>query len=281
MKTLIMKLWALVILIMPFTTNAQQKSLGTIEAYRIQISTDKTTNIIFPLAIVSVDRGNKHILVQKAKGVENILQVKAANDSIKESNLSVITSDGKLTSFIVNYNREPAALNISLVEDNRKGTIFLSNDQVNQAEIEACSKQALYSRKRIGGIQEKNFGIDFTLNGIFIHKNLMYFRIRVENQSNIGYDIDQLRFYIQDQRKAKRTASQEVEVTPVTVFNNSSKILPRETAVMVVSLPKFTIPDKKFLAIQLMEANGGRHLELNIKNRTLFKVAEITLPVVR
>ncbi len=281
MKTLIMKLWALVILIMPFTTNAQQKSLGTIEAYRIQISTDKTTNIIFPLPIVSVDRGNKHILVQKAKGVENILQVKAANDSIKESNLSVITSDGKLTSFIVNYNREPAALNISLVEDNRKGTIFLSNDQVNQAEIEACSKQALYSRKRIGGIHEKNFGIDFTLNGIFIHKNLMYFRIRVENQSNIGYDIDQLRFYIQDQRKAKRTASQEVEVTPVTVFNNSSKILPRETSVMVVSLPKFTIPDKKFLAIQLMEANGGRHLELNIKNRTLFKVAEITLPVVR
>jgi conjugative transposon TraN protein len=281
MKTISKIFWAVALFVMSLTGNAQEKVLGTIEAYRIQISTDKTTNIIFPYGIVGVDRGNRHILVQKAKGAENILQVKAANDSIRESNLSVITSDGKLNSFIVSYAKQPVLLNVSLGDDARKGAIFLSPDQIDQAEILACSKQVLHSRKRVGGIHEKNFGIDFRLDGIFIHKNLMYFRMRIENQSNIGYDVDQLRFYILDQKKAKRTASQEVEITPVNLFNNLTKILPRERNTVVVALPKFTIPDKKFLAIQLMENNGGRHLELVIKNRILFKVNQITIPTRR
>ncbi|WP_277014345.1 conjugative transposon protein TraN [Flavobacterium lindanitolerans] len=275
MKTLIMNLWAIILLLVPITIHAQQKTLGAIEPYRVQISTDKTTNIIFPLAIVSVDRGSRHILVQKAKGVENILQVKAANDSIKESNLSVITADGKLSSFIVNYAKEPMTLNVSLENDPRKGTIFLSSDQINQAEIGKYSEQALHSRKRIGGIHQKNFGISFRLSGIFIHDGLMYFRVRIENQSNIGYDIDQLRFYIQDQKKAKRTASQEVEITPVSIYRNTTKIAPLDAVTLVITLPKFTIPDKKYLAVQLMEANGGRHAELEVKNREVMRAAPL------
>lgn len=275
MKSIIKNFWAMVIIsTISLTVNAQQSAnfqLGKVEPYRVQISTDKTTNIIFPLGIVSVDRGNRHILVQKAKGVENILQVKAANDSIKESNLSVITSDGKLNSFIVNYSKDPSVLNVTLIDDPRKGTIFLSSDQINQAEIETYSKQALYSRKRVGGIHGKNFGIGFRLNGIFIHNSLMYFRIRIENQSNIAYDIDQLRFYIRDQKKSKRTASQETEISPVNIYNNTSKVFPLDGSTLVIALPKFTIPDKKYLALQLMEANGGRHLELEVKNREIMR----------
>ena len=41
----------------------------------------------------------------------------------------------------------------------------------------------------------------------------------------------------------------------------------------MVAIPKFTIPDKKYLAVQLFEANGGRHIELSVKNRTIIKAA--------
>ncbi len=41
-----------------------------IEPYPISISETKTTNVIFPYSIISVDRGSSEILVQKAKGVE-------------------------------------------------------------------------------------------------------------------------------------------------------------------------------------------------------------------
>jgi len=54
----------------------------------------KTTNIIFPYSIVSVDIGSRDVLAQKAKGVENILQIKAARDSFPQTNISIITADG-------------------------------------------------------------------------------------------------------------------------------------------------------------------------------------------
>jgi hypothetical protein len=41
--------------------------------------------------------------------------------------------------------------------------------------------------------------------------------------------------------------------------------------VFVFALPKFTIPDNKFLEIQIMEKNGGRNLELKIHNKTIIK----------
>ncbi|MEP2296429.1 DUF4138 domain-containing protein, partial [Algoriphagus sp.] len=71
----------------------------SIPSVSIQISEQLTTNLIFPQAIKSVDRGNREIMVQRANSVENILQVKAETSEMNNSNLTVITSDGKFYSF--------------------------------------------------------------------------------------------------------------------------------------------------------------------------------------
>jgi len=111
------------------------------------------------------------------------------------------------------------------------------------------------------------------MNGLFIQNDVLYVRISIENESNINYDIDQLRFFIRDQKKAKRTATQEIEVSPVFVYNDTHKVEGQSANTIVFALPKFTIPDKKYLAIQLMEKNGGRHLELHVKNKTIVKAS--------
>ena len=41
--------------------------------------------------------------------------------------------------------------------------------------------------------------------------------------------------------------------------------------VFVVALEKFTIPDKKYFAIQMMEKNGGRHFLLKVRNKDIMK----------
>ena len=61
-----------------------------IEPYPLQVGLGKTTNLIFPYEIKSVDRGSKDVLVQKAKGIENVLQVKANIQSFLPTTLSVI-----------------------------------------------------------------------------------------------------------------------------------------------------------------------------------------------
>lgn len=256
-------------------------SLKTIEAVRLEITDTKTTNIIFPKAIVSVDRGTGEVLAQKAKGVENILQVKAATSKFTETNLSVVTADGKLNSFLLRYSPDPFVLNVSIGAASQIGTITLAPESINQAQVQALASSVALSKRKSGSIRDRNSGVQLEIDGIFIHDDIMFWRLTVANKTNINYSVGQLRFFIMDQKKAKRTASQEVEVSPVFVFNNSEKILAQKENTAVFAVPKFTIPDSKILAVQLMEKNGGRHIEIEIKNRQLMKAIPIeisTLP---
>lgn len=104
------------------------------------------------------------------------------------------------------------------------------------------------------------------VNGIFIHQDVLYLRVVLENKSKINYDIDQLRFFIRDQRKSKRTASQEIEILPLYTTSSSAVIPYKSEVTKVCAVEKFTIPENKYLTLQLIEKNGGRHLEVNINN---------------
>lgn len=256
---------------------------GNKNDYKIRMDTlaiaySKTTNIVFPFAVKSVDRGSEDVLVQKAKSVENVLQLKAAKYGFAETNLTAITSDGQLYSFVLNYNEQKPLLN--LVVDKTKSFTqenFVSAESEDEAELQSYTKLAFYEKKKLHGVKDEKYDVKLQLNGLFIHEQVMYCRIKVKNYSNVNYDISQLRFFTRDQRKAKRTASQEIEIYPLYIYNNAAVVQAESEISFVFALPKFTIPDKKYLAIQLMEDKGGRHLELRMKNKKLMQLK--VLPV--
>ena len=255
-----------------FSQTANPVNISSIEPYPIAITYNKTTNLVFPYAIKSLDKGSQSILAQKAKGVENILLVKASKEGFEETNLTVITSEGKLYSFLLNYSPQPSVLNFSFgtKESSAQDAIFSLEDH-NEVEIQAYSKAAAVEKKKVHGIKDKKYGMRFRLNGLFIRDNVMYCRIKIENKSNINYDIDQLRFFIRDRKKAKRTATQEIEIKALYVQNDTTTVRGQTEHIFVFALPKFTIPDQKYLAIQLMEKNGGRHLKFDVHNKTLVR----------
>ncbi|MFE3872234.1 conjugative transposon protein TraN [Flavobacterium sp. ZS1P70] len=260
-----------------FAQQTDKNRLTTIESDSVAIGYAKTTNIVFPYAIKSVDRGSQDILVQKAKGLENILQIKAAQRGFIQTNLTVVTADGKLYSFVLNYDELSPQLNLSVnkIELERQ-EIYFSDESGNKEEIQEYSKLAFYEKSKIRGGKENRHEIKFQLNGIFIQNDIMFFRLIVENSSKIKYDIDQLRFFIRDTKKVKRTATQEIEISPIFILNNVAAIDGEAENTFVFALSKFTIPEDKYLAIQLMEKNGGRHMELDVKNKKIEKV--IVLP---
>jgi conjugative transposon TraN protein len=264
------------LLITTISVSAQQTSrnnFSKIESDSLLIAYFKTTTIVFPFAIKSVDKGSQDILVQKAKGLENILQIKAAQKGFLQTNLTVVTSDRKLYSFVVSYDEASPLLNLSLNKTKSDGQeIYFSDESINDKEVQEYSKLAFYNKKKLRGEKESQYDIDLCLNGIFIRDAVLYYRIKVANNSKINYDIDQLRFFIRDTKKVKRTASQEIEIPPIYILNNTVKIDGDTENTFVFALPKFTIPDKKYLAIQLMEKNGGRHVELHVKNTKLVQV---------
>lgn len=269
--------YAVLFTIGAFAQQTYKNRITTIESDSVAIGYSKTTNIVFPYAIKSVDRGSQDILVQKAKGLENILQIKAAQRGFIPTNLTVVTADGKLYSFVLNYNEQFPQLNLSVNKTElERQEIFFSDESGNKEEIQEYSKLAFYEKSKIRGGKENRHQIKFQLNGIFIQNDIMYFRLIVENSSKIKYDIDQLRFFIRDTKRIKRTATQEIEIKPTYILNDVAAIEGESENTFVFALSKFTIPEDKYLAIQLMEKNGGRHLQLDVKNKKIEKV--IVLP---
>ncbi|MDQ1164679.1 conjugative transposon protein TraN [Flavobacterium sp. SORGH_AS_0622] len=239
----------------------------------IQIGYSKTTSIVFPYPIKSMDKGSADVLMQKAKGVENILLLKAGKENFTQTNLTVVTADSRLYVFVLNYDENCADLNIRA--DNLgvvNEDILFSIENENQKKIEQYATLALAKKKKINGLQRSKFEIKLTVSGIFIHEDIMYLRIVIDNASKINYDIDQLRFFIRDKKKSKRTASQEIEILPLYAANSRNVIADKSEVTAVYALPKFTIPDKKYLTIQLIEKNGERQLEVDIKNNLTDKI---------
>lgn len=249
---------------------------SVIAPYHLAVTFYKTTNLVFPYTIKSVDRGSKDIIAQKANGVENVLQVKAGKLDFDETNLTVITADGKLYSYILNYVECPSVLNIFFgSKEHLNPLVFFSENSINEAKMQADAEKILSAKKTVRGISDNLSGINLRLDGIYINGEVMYFRIKINNQSNIAYDINQLRFFIIDQKKSKRTATQELEIRPLHKYNDTSVVAGKSKQIMVFAVPKFTIPNKKYLAIQLMEKNGGRNLELSVHNKTIVKARRI------
>jgi Bacteroides conjugative transposon TraN protein len=244
-----------------------------IDSYKLEITYNKTTNLIFPAAITSVDKGSQDILVQKAAGVENILKVKAGVKDFSETNLSVITADGKLYSFVVEYATQPSYLNINVgkIAEADSTQVIYSEPSTNKNIFSAYADSVISRGPNMHAIHAASSKVSIALNALYIHEGVLFCRFALKNKSNINYDIDQLHFYIRDKKESRRTASQEIELHPLFISGDTAMIRSGSKLPLVIALQKFTIPDAKYLSIEMMEKNGGRNLFLKVKNRHIMK----------
>ena len=235
-------------------------------AQNLAIATDKTTSLIFPFPVLHVDRGTRDVLVQQVKDKSNILLLKAACPEFSETNLSVITGDGSVYSFRVNYSARPSRFVWHLATQHEAAPVAYCND-------------ILDNKRTMHGIRDDSWDMVAKVIGIYIRGNVIFFQLSLENQSSIDYTVGLLKFYIRDREKGKRTAVQENEVRPIRISGNAREVKARSKNVVVAALDKFTIPDRKYLAIQILEKNGGRHLLLRLRNNKIVKA--IPLPALR
>ncbi|MBP6023922.1 DUF4138 domain-containing protein [Ferruginibacter sp.] len=222
------------------------------------VTTDKTISLVFPFAIRYVDRGSQSVLAQQVKDAPTILLVKAAAKDFIETNLSVVTDDGSVYSFAVCYDNKPAVW-VHYLPINRTAT------------VSSYANMILDNERTVKKVKDKKYNMQAGIRGIYIKDNIIYYQLYINNKGTIDYDVDLLRFFIKDKRRSKRTAVQEVEQKPVYTTGNHSKVKGNSNTVFVVALEKFTIPDKKYLAVQITEKNGGRHFLLRIGNKNIMK----------
>jgi conjugative transposon TraN protein len=228
------------------------------QSQHIWVATGKTTSIVFPFPIIHVDRGSKSILAEQITEDSRILLIKAAEKNFEETNLTVATEDGLLFCFVIHYSEEPKELVIRM-------------DRSSESSIESLSKGIMDNPRTMHGIKDRKWDIQAIVKGIYVSGETIFYQLQLVNDSPIDFNIDQLRFYIRDQKKFKRTAIQEIEINPVFSVGDNRKIPAFQKTVLVKALPKFTIPEAKYLAIEIMEKNGGRHLLLHVSNNKMIK----------
>jgi len=255
-------------------------ALGKIEPYRMEVTYDKTSHLIFPTAIRYVDLGSEYLIAGKAEDAENVLRVKASvRDFEPETNFSVTTNDGRFYSFNVYYSSYPEAMSYDLLTmqkavDKAKGNDVLFEELGNNSpSLAGLLLETIYKKDKriVKHIGAKSFGIQFILKGIYIHNGKYYFHTELRNRTNVPFEIDFINFKIVDKKVAKRTVVQERPLTPLRTYKPLDGIAGKSTEQNVFLLDQFTIADDKVLLIEIFEKNGGRHQTLQVENSDLIK----------
>lgn len=247
-----------------------------VNANKVEVSTNKTSSIVFPYKITDVDRGSRDILVQKAKGVTNILKVKAARINFKETNLTVITDDGSIFLFPMHYSSQPGTYAVAANElVNATDAQAILQTEMTSVQLQETSESIIAHSPAHTIKSTKDNDMKLSLLGVYIQENILFYHLRITNNSNIPFHTEMLRFSVKDQKKPKRTASQELQEVPIYQHGNNFVIKGKGYEELIYALPKRTIPDAKILNIELKEKHGGRHLNLKIKNKTILKAETI------
>lgn len=261
----------------------EKTALGKIEPYEMEVTYDKTSHIIFPTAIRYVDLGSGNLIAGKADDAENVLRVKAAvKDFQSETNLSVITDDGRFYNFDVTYMDHPAVLNIDLLKMRNS----VGRNAENEALFEDLSDspslvnllmETIYkqNKRNIKHIGSKSFGIQFLLKGIYTHNGKYYFHTELKNKTNVPFVLDFMSFKIVDKKIAKRTVIQENLLSPLRTYIPLGHVSGKAVGQNVFLLDQFTIADDKVLLIEIFEKNGGRHQVLRVENSELVKAQPV------
>lgn len=255
---------------------------------QVEVSFNKTTHPIFPAPVQYVDLGSTDIIADKAAGAANVVRLKAAvRDFQAETNLTVITADGRFYAFDVRYADDPGQLSIRIMNDlqaqipeGKAPTVPVRLDALDgddAARIDSAMEQIYNNDKpQIKHIGYKRYGLQTLLTGIYIDsEGWLYFGIEMRNDSRIPFDIDHIRMYVRDKRLPRRTAVQDIEIVPVRRLHPLSEIDTGKTGRTVWAIPKMTIPDGKALHIDIYERGGGRHQSLRVENRDILAAKPI------
>lgn len=118
--------------------------------------------------------------------------------------------------------------------------------------------------------EEKNLKLSFQLNNVYVISDYIFLDITIKNNSNLSYDIEDLKFSLEDKKIHKATNNQSVEMTPIFQLNPQKHF--RKNFRNIYVFKKFTYPNSKVMMIRLIEEQlSGRTIEMKVNYSEILK----------
>lgn len=238
---------------------------------RLFVSYDKTVNIIFPYAIISEDHGSNGVITQQRKAAPKILQIKANQKNFAPTNLSVVTSDGHVYSFLVEYADDVYLLNYVIdADDAITITDVPHNEQFLQEEALMMKDAPRNVRKRVSD----DFSI-LQMRGLYISPNALWVNSRFINCTMVPYPVGFVKFFIRDTKRTKNSAIQEHEIFPI--YSQAPELFAGKVIDdLIFAFEPFVIKRHQQLIMQVGEINGNRFIQLRIKPKNFRRTKALT-----
>lgn len=194
--------------------------------------------------------------------LKNVLRVRY-KDSLSHRFPAVVTVIGER--FIAQYLVQPGEDGPVEVEiapgDTRP--LDISGTGFSTAQLRDMA-YGLFSKKQGKAIRSATaFDLKGMVSHIYTAGDYIFLDLALENRTNLRYDLDGIRFKIQDKKVTKAANEQAIELLPVLTLFNISRFA--KTYRNIIVLKKVTFPGHKQLMIEVSETPvSGRTLKLSI-----------------
>lgn len=112
--------------------------------------------------------------------------------------------------------------------------------------------------------KSKDMKLKMTLNNVYVIDDYIFIDLSIKNKTNLTYDIDAIKFTVEDKKIYKATNNQSVFLNSIYSHNKAKKFKRNYRNIFVFK--KFTFPNSKVLLIRLIENQmSGRTIELQVK----------------
>lgn len=280
----------LAILLLPAYSFAQNNAVSKIYKNtlpKINISKDVNLHFRSPEPVQFVDLSTNKLIGDLP--AENVVRIKIqqieeekhfVNDSLRKTleipitynenqELGLVTIVGQ--SFMAQYqlvyseNEQNGNIisNIEILPEDMQSLEFpdfkMSNVELRKYAMELISKK---ENRKIR--TNKDLGLDSQLNSVHTFGDYVFLDISFRNKTNLSYDIDKLKFSVDDKKIYKATNVQSVDIEPVFRLYDLKRFKKSYRNIFVFK--KFTFPNNKVLNIRLIENQiSGRTINLEVK----------------
>ena len=118
--------------------------------------------------------------------------------------------------------------------------------------------------------EEKNLKLNVQLNNVYVMSDYIFLDMTFKNNSNLSYDIEDLKFSIEDKKIYKATNNQSIEMIPIFQLNPQKHF--RKNFRNIYVFKKFTFPNSKVMMIRLIEEQlSGRTIEMKVNYFDILK----------
>lgn len=238
---------------------------GKLNKNTVYVNEQVTTHIIMPENIKLVDISTGSIIGNQC--ADNIVRIKPAGRMYDHELAGTMTVIGErhIAQFNIVYVKGPARAN-SIYNIDLRETKRYNNPDVLMPEADMAKfAWAIYGTPaRFHNIHYKKYGIKAVVNNIYAIDDYFFIDFSLYNNTNIKFDIDEIRVKLTDKKESKATNTQTIELTPAYTLNKASSF--KKGYRNVIVLNKLTFPDEKILNLEISENQiSGRVLYIPIE----------------